>query len=450
MVSSTREGGGVAESVPHLVRLLNGLGVACGWVVVKPSDGRFFALTKRLHNMIHGVDCGPLGPADRELYDAASREIAEALRPMVATGQVLVVHDPQPLGAGALLRRQCDVAAIWRCHIGVSRHNRATRMAWEFLEPYAGAYDRVLFTLESYAPTYLRDRLAVVYPSIDPLSHKNRELPPHKLTGVLMNAALAPASHPQLTPPFRQPALRLQDGGSFRPATFPDDLEVMYRPTVLQVSRWDRLKGFAPLLRAFARLKAAADAEPDERHRRRLGYAHLVLAGPDPRGVADDPEASEVLQELGRLWAGLPPEIRRDIAILQLPMASRKENALMVNALQRCASIVVQNSRKEGFGLTVAEAMWKARPVLGAAADGIMAQMTDGEHGRIAPDPEDEEALRDLLDDMLRQAKARHCWGRNGQLRATRDLLAFAETRRWLEEVHAAVRSHGQRSAGTA
>jgi trehalose synthase len=265
-----------------------------------------------------------------------------------------------------------------------------------------------------------------------------------------MNAALAPASHPQLTPPFRQPALRLQDGGPFRPATFPDDLEVLYRPTVLQVSRWDRLKGFAPLLRAFARLKAAAADEPDERHRRLLGYARLVLAGPDPHGVADDPEASEVLQELCRVWGGLPPEIRRDIAILQLPMASRKENALMVNALQRCASIVVQNSRKEGFGLTVAEAMWKARPVLGTAADGIMAQMTDGEHGRIAPDPEDEEALRDLLGDMLRHAKARDCWGRNGQLRATRDLLAFAETPRWLEELHAAVRSHGQRSAGTA
>ena len=117
--------------------------------------------------------------------------------------------------------------------------------------------------------------------------------------------------------------MRLQDGGSFRPATFPDDLELMYRPTVLQVSRWDRLKGFAPLLRAFARLKAAADDEPDERHGRRLGYARLMLAGPDPRGVADDPEASEVLQELGRLWAGLPPEIRRDIAILQLPMVHR-------------------------------------------------------------------------------------------------------------------------------
>ncbi|MGD9512150.1 MAG: glycosyltransferase, partial [Geminicoccaceae bacterium] len=242
-------------------------------------------------------------------------------------------------------------------------------------------------------------------------------------------------------PPFPQPALRLQEDGGFAPATFPEDLELLFRPTVVQVSRWDRLKGFAPLLRAFARLKAAADREAEERHRRRLAVTRLVLAGPDPGGVADDPEAEAVLAELAGLWRALPGEIRRDVALLKLPMASRKENALMVNALQRCASVVVQNSLREGFGLTVAEAMWKARPVLGSAADGILAQLRDGQEGRIARDPEDHEGLADLLSDMLRRSKERDNWGRNGQLRVTREFLAFAETRRWLEEL-AAVANH--------
>ncbi|MGE3742009.1 MAG: glycosyltransferase, partial [Geminicoccaceae bacterium] len=437
MVSSTSEGGGVAESLPHLIRLLRDLGVTCGWGVVTPGEPAFFRLTKRLHNMIHGAACDPPGPADRELYDRVSAALADEMAPHLRTGDLLVVHDPQPMGAGALLARRMGLPALWRCHIGVGEQNAATRDAWAFLAPYQAPYARGLFTLERYAPSYFRGRMAVIHPSIDPLSHKNRELWTHKLSGVLMNAALAPSSHAQLSPPFRRPALRLQDDGGFAPATFPDDLELLFRPTVVQVSRWDRLKGFAPLLRAFARLKAAADREPEERHRRRLAVTRLVLAGPDPGGVADDPEAEAVLAELSGLWRALPGEIRRDVALLKLPMASHKENALMVNALQRCASVVVQNLLREGFGLTVAEAMWKARPVLGSAADGILAQLRDGQEGRIARDPEDHEGLADLLSDMLRRSKERDNWGRNGQLRVTREFLAFAETRRWLEELAA-------------
>jgi len=158
-------------------------------------------------------------------------------------------------------------------------------------------------------------------------------------------------------------------------------------PLVVQVSRWDRLKGFGPLLDAFARLKhgiAPADVAP--RQRRRLSHVRLVLAGPEPAAVADDPEAVCVLDELIDAYRRLPHWLQEDVAIVSLPMASRAENALMVNALQRCASIVVQNSLREGFGLTVTEAMWKQRGVLGSRACGIRAQIRDGIDGRLVTD----------------------------------------------------------------
>src|SRR5262249_35005839 len=123
---------------------------------------------------------------------------------------------------------------------------------------------------------------------------------------------------------------------------------------VLQVSRWDRLKDMAGVMAAFATHVAPA------------GPGYLVLAGPDVRGVSDDPEGAEVLAECGDAWKQLPDEIRDRVMLVELPMTDRRENAVMVNALQRNAAVVVQKSLAEGFGLTVAEAMWKSRPVVGA------------------------------------------------------------------------------------
>jgi trehalose synthase len=133
----------------------------------------------------------------------------------------------------------------------------------------------------------------------------------------------------------------------------------------------------------------------------------LVLAGPDPAGVQDDPEANKTLADLCDRWRSLPPELQHQVAVLKLPSISVKENALMVNALQRSSTIIAQNSIREGFGLTVAEAMWKARPVLGGAAPGIKAQITEGVTGRLVDDPESPEAVAEVLGDMLANSKNR-------------------------------------------
>lgn len=436
MVNSTATGGGVAEMLPRLVSTLGELGVRTRWIVMGSDEHRFFSLTKRLHNLIHGAGEARIDDTDRAVYDAVSLANHEMLAEHVAPGDVVVAHDPQPAGAVAILRKRFPIEAIWRCHIGLDREDERTRLAWSFLEPWLEPYDRAVFSVQAYVPPFLRERAVVIPPAIDPLSHKNRELNIHKLTGVLAASCLLPQAHPQISEPFSQPAHRLQPDGTFAPALEPEDLGLLYRPIVTQVSRFDRLKGFLPLLRGFARLRALGAEHGHrlpERDRKRLEIVRLVLAGPDPRGVRDDPEGEEVLEELCSAWRELSPRLQQDIAILVLPMVSRKENALMVNALQRCSTVVAQCSLREGFGLTATEAMWKGCPVLVTHAAGLRAQVRPGIDGALVHDPEDAEELAIALGFMLTAAKQRTIWGKNGQRRVADEFLIFSQVRRWLE-----------------
>jgi trehalose synthase len=335
-----------------------------------------------------------------------------------------------------LLRRDHGTRAIWRSHIGLDRSTPETEAAWAFLRPWLEQYDRTVFTIGAYAPDYLEDRVEVARPGIDPLSHKNRELSIHKHAGILVNASLSATVHPAVSPPFEFPALRLQEDGSFAPATQPEGLGLMFRPVLTQVSRWDRLKGFGPLLEGFARLKrkAADDGRNrNDRHRRRLELARLVLAGPDPKAVDDDPEGWEVFSDLCDRWLDFPPDLRRDVALIRLPMESRKANALMVNVLQRSSVAVVQNSLEEGFGLTVTEAMWKGVSVLGSTAAGIAAQVEDGETGRLIEDPEDPIGIAERLDEMLESEKKADAWATNARRNVADRFLVTAQVTRWLE-----------------
>lgn len=435
MVNSTAQGGGVAEMMPKMMTLMRELGVNTEWAVIGSDEDRFFALTKRIHNLLHGAGDPHFSREDRELYESVSRTLAEGMKRRLDPDDILVVHDPQPLGMGAILSDELDIPTIWRCHIGLDESTPATEAAWEFLRPWAERYDRTVFSLQEYAPPFLTEQSEIIHPAIDPLSPKNRELSIHKVTGVLNSASLATSSQPSLVTPFAMPARRLQHDGSFAPATQPEDIGLLTRPIVTQISRWDRLKGFAPLLKAFAHMKRSRHDRPglSDRHRRRLELVRLVLAGPAPDSVSDDPEGQEVFREICGLWHDLEPELQRDVAILTLPMASRTNNALMVNVLQRCSSIVAQNSLREGFGLTVTEGMWKRAPILGSRAAGINEQINDGEHGRLVAHPDDPLEVATVLDEMLEAEAEREIWGRNAQLRASRRYLVFAQILRWLE-----------------
>lgn len=435
MVNSTSQGGGVAEMLPKMVKLLQEVGLRIRWVTISTDRPEFFSLTKRLHNLIHGEGEPDLSNGDRELYEAVSRETAEELKPHLQSADILVIHDPQPLGMGACLKRELGIRTVWRCHIGLDEHTPATRAAWRFLKPYAETYDRAVFTAPDYIPSYLAGYSTLNYPALDPESPKNRELLPHELVGVLCQSGVEHPRHPVATAPFQKTAQRLRPDGSFAPAAKLAEIGLLYRSIVTQISRWDRLKGFGPLLEGFIKLKQQFDGSRrhrGERHRQRVENARLVLAGPDPSFVQDDPEGQEVLRELCEAYQGLPSEYHESVALLALPMESRVENALMVNALQRCSTIVAQNSIREGFGLTATEAMWKHVCVIGTHACGLRQQIRDRIDGILVRDPLDPIEIAEVLDDLLAEPRKREILARTAQRRVHDEFLIFPQLRRWL------------------
>jgi trehalose synthase len=434
MVNSTAQGGGVAEMMPRLIGLLRDLGVKTEWRVMGSKDPAFFGLTKRIHNLIHDSGTPRFSAREKALYRAASREAADALAGLLAPEDLLVVHDPQPLGAGAELKRRTGIRSIWRCHIGLDRRTRGTDAAWEFLRPHAQAYDHAVFSAAEYIPAYLAGKASVIHPAIDPLSHKNRELSAHKLAGILCNAGLMKSVHPVLTPDWDHRVLRLNPDGRFLPTHEGDGVGLMFRPVVSQVSRWDRLKGWMPLLEGFLKLKRRYRVKKSAsgRRRHRIEIARLVLAGPDPSAIQDDPEGREVLDSLCRAFCRLKPEDQESVALLSLPMASVKQNHLMVNVIQRCSTVVAQNSLQEGFGLTATEAMWKRVPVLGSSACGLRLQIRDRIDGRLTGHPQDPDEIAENLDEMLSNPVQRENYGRNAQRRVYDRFLVFTQVESWL------------------
>ena len=232
-----------------------------------------------------------------------------------------------------------------------------------------------------------------------------------------------------LNPAFANQVNRLQPSGQFGPALQAEDPGLLFRPMVTQVSRWDRLKGWLPLLEAFVHLKRSLGVrdELDPVHRRRLDICRLVLAGPDPAAIRDDPEGKEVLAELVDRFVNLPSEIQRDVLFFTIPMDSREENALIINALQQVSTMVVQNSIQEGFGLTATEAMWKGRAVLVSHACGLRQQIRDEMDGRMCHNPDDPNALASFIDGMLAHPELRAIWGRSAQRRVYDEFLVFSQ-----------------------
>ena len=389
-VNSTASGGGVAELLRTMLSYARGAGLEAHWAVIAGGP-EFFAITKRIHNFIHGSagDGGSLGPDERHAYDRVMAANLPGLLNLIAPQSVVVLHDPQTAGLVRPLQRHgCTV--VWRSHIGARQPNAYVHAAWAFIEPYVCEADLLVFSQQIYIPAMLANGpTAIIAPSIDPFSPKNAELAPDTAHAILVAAGLLAGGPTRAAPVFRRFAgqssqvtgcAELLDGG---PAPDPD------RPLVLQVSRWDRLKDHLGVLQGFAnRTVASTDAD-------------LMLAGPETRSVADDPEGKAVLEELLAQHANLPERVRRRVHIASLPTADLDENAAIVNALQRHATIVVQKSIEEGFGLTVTEAMWKARPVIASAVGGIREQVSNQRTGVLLADPYDLDGFGDAVAELL-------------------------------------------------
>jgi trehalose synthase len=314
MVNSTSVGGGVAEMLNRIVPLLEELNLSIRWDVITGGDD-FFAITKAFHNALHG-----------ERYDLPDESFKTFLAyteqnrvRLEFDSDFVVIHDPQP---AALIESRANHSGhwVWRCHIDLSQPDLKV---WDFLAPFVDRYDAAIFSSPAFArrlpiPQYL------FYPSIDPLSDKNREVEQDMIAETLRR--------------------------------FQIDSQ---RPILTQISRFDRLKDPLGVVRAYQIVKRYFDCQ-------------LVLAG---GGAADDPEGEAVLAEV-REVAGKDP----DIHILDLPPWS----ALEINALQRASTIIIQKSLREGFGLTVTEGLWKRKPVVAAAVGGIPAQIIHKHTGLLA------------------------------------------------------------------
>ncbi|HEU4599137.1 MAG TPA: glycosyltransferase, partial [Solirubrobacterales bacterium] len=160
---------------------------------------------------------------------------------------------------------------------------------------------------------------------------------------------------------------------------------------------------------------------------------HLVVVGPDSGGVADDPEGAAVYEDVARTWRGLTAEVRRRAHLVSLPMHDIEENASMTNALQRRADVVVQKSLAEGFGLTVAEAMWKRRPVVGSCVGGIQDQVVDGETGFLIGDPHDLGAFARAIERLLADPARAREMGEAGRERVIDRYLAVHRLREYVD-----------------
>jgi trehalose synthase len=362
-INSTARGGGVAEMLHTLVAYAAGAGVDIRWLVVG-GDPAFFTVTKRIHNRLHGVpgDGGRLDADARATYDATLARRRDEVVDRVRPGDVVLLHDPQTAGLARDLRDR-GALVVWRCHVGLDEHNEWTREAWGFLRELVEPAQATIFSRESFAPDWVDRRwLRVIPPSLDPFSPKNEDLDDGEVEALVHREGL------------------VVEGDAL-----PTDGRV-----VLQVSRWDRLKDMAGVLDAFA--EHLRDLPPD---------VHLVLAGPETSGVADDPEAAEVLAECRARWRSLPERARERSHLVSVPMDDLDDNARIVNALQRWATVVVQKSLAEGFGLTVTEPMWKARPVVASAIGGIRDQVEHGVSGLLLDDPHDGAELAAALSSLL-------------------------------------------------
>ena len=309
-VNSTRWGGGVAEMLHRLVPIFQDLGIDVRWDVIEGSP-EFYQVTKSFHNALQGET----QIITSEMYETYLKVNRKNGRKMNLDADFVIIHDPQP--APLIYKRRKVSSWVWRCHIDASHPQRKI---WNFLKQYVSRYDGAIFSLPDFAQK-LNIPQILMYPSIDPLSDKNRDLTEEEIESLIG--------------PYHIPK---------------------NKPMILQVSRFDRFKDPIGVIEAYQMVKKYNDC-------------CLVLAG---GSAADDPEGLAVLNEVKSA-----AEKDADIFILDLPPDSN----LQINALQRRASVVVQKSLKEGFGLTVAEAMWKGKPVIGGFVGGITVQIVYGQTG---------------------------------------------------------------------
>ncbi len=321
-MNSSAKGGGVAEMLFSQIPLMEQLGLSVEWRTISGAP-EYYETTKALHNLLQGKR-GSFTPEMEGTY-LESIEQCALERAGSCGHDVVIIHDPQPFALGHYLRSD-DQAWLWRCHIDIDEETiRRTPRLWDFMTRWAEYYDGTIFSAVHYVVSKWPIAKLLIPPFIDPFSEKNRELTREEIRLVLDKHGIDPAV-----------------------------------PIVAQIGRYDRWKGIDRTIKAF-------------RLARQEEKCQLIIAG----GLAeDDPEGIQVLNETIEATAG-----EEDIRVLSLSLDDRLANWHEVNALQRAASVIMQPSTREGFGLVITEALWKGKPVIGSDAGAIPMQIRSGTTG---------------------------------------------------------------------
>lgn len=318
-LNATAYGGGVAELLKTQVALMHDLGLDVDWYVMSGKP-EFYEVTKMFHNNLQGHP-ELLTAEQKKIYLDGVKENAMG---MVENYDFVMVHDPQPLAILEYIPAPTG-RWIWRCHIDTSEPNQDT---WEFLYPYMKHYDAVVFTLEEFVKQDAElKNLTFIPPSIDPLSPKNNEMSEDEVAKMMLSYNVDPD-----------------------------------RPIMTQVSRFDPWKDPLGVIEVYRNIKGHI--------KRGIKGLQLVMIG---SMAHDDPEGWIIYDRVMR-------KVGEDFDI-NVYTNFHNVGDIGVNAFQHASNVILQKSLKEGFGLTVAEGLWKGKPVIGGKAGGIKIQIKDGENG---------------------------------------------------------------------
>jgi len=368
-INATAYGGGVAELLSTHVPLLRSLGIEAEWQVIHGSD-EFFAVTKAVHNALQG---GAEVEWNAHMQKVYLEKVLENALLLQGEWDYVIIHDPQPAAMLSFLGdagvNLPDTKWIWRCHIDLTE---ARPDVWEFFRPYVEHHDASVWTMDQFIPASLQmDNVVVAPPCIDPLSVKNLELPDPFVHEICKQYGIDTT-----------------------------------RPIVCQVSRYDPWKDPVGVIEAFQTVRKEV---PD---------AQLVLAG---SMATDDPEGFQVWEQVEAVRDG-----DRDIHLLS---NIQQVGNVQINAFQRAAEVVIQKSLREGFGLTVAEGLWKGRPVIGGRAGGIVLQIREGQDGFLV-DSVEECAARTI--ELLADPDRAGAMGVSGKEHVRQNFLSTRELEDWL------------------
>jgi trehalose synthase len=360
-VNSTAFGGGVAELLHTQVPLMNDLGIEATWVVIEGTDA-FFAVTKAVHNALQGAETRLDDEAIATYWERIRANAAELPRGFDA----VMVHDPQPAALLQVLEEEGgrEGSWLWRCHIDLSAPYRPV---WDLFEPIVNRFDAAIFTAREYVqPGIAGPELAFIPPSIDPLSPKNAPMAERAWRDVLASYGIDPE-----------------------------------RPLLVQVSRFDPWKDPTGVIDAWRLV------------RREVEDVQLVMVG---SLAHDDPEGMRYL-DLTAEHAGGEPDVH-------LLTDLDGVGDVAVNAFQRAADVVVQKSLREGFGLVVAEGMWKGKPVIGGDVGGIRLQIREGVDGHLV---DSVPSCADRIIELLADPERRRVMGEAGRERVRERFLSLRE-----------------------